>query len=230
MASLTSAVLTRDAGQRFYTVIPVFVSDLRHFLDMPEAAPGPARRMAEHLTLVVRAATAGEGGQSWVTALPCRRRPGRRPCTGNLAVFRSDVPPSIEWRCTACGDEGVISGWERSPSICDPACSRSCLRRPFTQPSRPRWPPRSGNSYCSIPPVSGSYSEHATPTRATSWPATRRSLRAARSPRGGGEPRDRPSPSETARPGLRVAERLPAAVVVARRPKAGCGASWAGDG
>jgi len=22
--------------------------------------------------------------------------------------------PSIEWRCTACGDEGIISGWEGS--------------------------------------------------------------------------------------------------------------------
>jgi hypothetical protein len=93
----------------------VFVSDLRHFLDMPEDAPAPARRMAEHLTLLVRAATAGESGQSWVTALPCHRRPGRRPCTGHLAVFRSDVPPSIDWRCTACEDDGVISGWERSP-------------------------------------------------------------------------------------------------------------------
>ena len=30
-------------------------------------------------------------------------------------MFRSDVPPSIEWWCTECGDEGVISGWERSP-------------------------------------------------------------------------------------------------------------------
>ena len=93
----------------------MFVSDIRHFLDMPGDAPGPARRMAEHLTLLVRAASAGEGGQAWVTALPCRRRPGRRPCTGHLAVFRSDVPPSIEWRCTGCGDEGVISGWEGSP-------------------------------------------------------------------------------------------------------------------
>jgi len=71
--------------------------------------------MAEHLTLLVRAATAGDTGQGWVSALPCRRRPGRRPCPGRLAVFRSDVPPSIEWWCTDCGDEGVISGWERSP-------------------------------------------------------------------------------------------------------------------
>jgi len=93
----------------------VFVSDLRHFLDLPDDAPGAARRMAEHLTLIVRAATARDGGQDWLSALPCRRRPGRRPCSGHLALLRTDVPPSIEWWCSACGDEGVISGWERSP-------------------------------------------------------------------------------------------------------------------
>jgi len=92
----------------------VFVADLRHFLDMPEDVPAPARRMAEHLTLIVRAATAGEGGQAWVSALPSKRRPGRRPCQGHFALLRTDVPPSIEWRCTACDDDGVIRGWERS--------------------------------------------------------------------------------------------------------------------
>lgn len=102
----------------------VFVSDLRHFLDMPEDAPVPARRMAEHLALLVRATTSGVGGQAWVSALPCRRRPGRRPCPGHYALFRTDVPPSIEWRCTDCGDEGVISGWERSVYDLRP-------RRPF---------------------------------------------------------------------------------------------------
>lgn len=71
--------------------------------------------MAEHLTLVVRAATACDGGQAWVSSLPCRRRPGRRPCSGHFALYRADVPPSIEWRCTACRDEGVISGWKGSP-------------------------------------------------------------------------------------------------------------------
>ena len=92
----------------------MFVSDLRHFLDTPEDVPVPARRMAEHLTLIVRAATAGQGGQRWVSALPCRRRPGRRSCPGHFALYRADVPPSIDWRCTACGDDGVIRGWEGS--------------------------------------------------------------------------------------------------------------------
>ncbi len=71
--------------------------------------------MAEHLTLIVRAATAGDPGRAWISALPCGRRPDRRPCRGHLRVLRTDVPPSIEWRCTSCGDDGVISGWERSP-------------------------------------------------------------------------------------------------------------------
>ncbi|MGI8983692.1 MAG: hypothetical protein ACR2HM_04035 [Acidimicrobiales bacterium] len=113
--AVPATVFRTAEGRAGITLDTVFVSDLRHFLDMPEDVPGPARRMAEHLTLLVRAATAGDAGQAWVTALPCRRRPGRRPCMGHLAVFRSDVPPSIEWRCDACGDDGVISGWERSP-------------------------------------------------------------------------------------------------------------------
>jgi hypothetical protein len=93
----------------------MFVSDFRHFLDLPDDVPGPARRMAERLTLIVRAATAGDSGAPWVSALTCDRRPGRRPCPGHLAVLRTDVPPSIAWHCISCSDEGVISGWERSP-------------------------------------------------------------------------------------------------------------------
>lgn len=90
----------------------MFVADLRHFLDLPDDAPGPARNMAEQLGNVVRAATASEAGAAWVSALPCRRRPGRRPCPGRIAVLRLDLPARIEWRCTSCGDDGVISGWE----------------------------------------------------------------------------------------------------------------------
>jgi hypothetical protein len=90
----------------------MFVSDLRHFLDMPDDAPGPARRMADHLGSVVRAATAGKAGTAWVSALTCRRRPGNCPCPGHIAVFRADLPAPIEWKCASCGDQGVISGWE----------------------------------------------------------------------------------------------------------------------
>ena len=94
----------------------MFVSDLRHFLDMPEDAPGPARAMAAHLFDLVRAATAGDPDSAWVSSLTCRRRPGNRPCRGYMVVARPDSRPgSIEWCCERCGDQGVVSGWEDSP-------------------------------------------------------------------------------------------------------------------
>jgi hypothetical protein len=93
----------------------MFVSDLRHFLEIPDDAPGPARKMAQHLGSVVRAATAGDAGTPWITAIACRRRPRNRPCTGHIAVFRADLPAPIEWQCSVCGEEGVISGWDESP-------------------------------------------------------------------------------------------------------------------
>jgi hypothetical protein len=93
----------------------MFVSDLRHFLGIPDDTPGPARKMAQHLGSVVQAATAGDAGTPWITALACRRRPRNRPCTGHIAVLRADLPAPIEWQCSVCGDEGVISGWEESP-------------------------------------------------------------------------------------------------------------------
>lgn len=92
----------------------MFVSDLRHFLAMPEDAPAPAVRMGEHLVAVVRAATAGPPGAHWLSALACGRRPGHRPCPGRIVVFRADLPAPLEWRCSSCGDAGVISGWEGS--------------------------------------------------------------------------------------------------------------------
>jgi hypothetical protein len=93
----------------------MLVFDLRHFLDIPDDAPGPARKLAQHLGSVVQAATAGDAGMPWVTALACRRRPRNRPCTGHIAVFRADLPAPIEWQCSLCGDEGLINGWEKSP-------------------------------------------------------------------------------------------------------------------
>jgi hypothetical protein len=94
-------------------------------LEMPGDAPGPARRMAEHLGNVVRAATSAGAGQPWVTALTCGRRPGHRACPGHIEVLRSDLPASIAWRCTSCGDEGVISGW--GDAYCDLRGGRSVV-------------------------------------------------------------------------------------------------------
>jgi hypothetical protein len=93
----------------------VFVTDLHHYLDLPEDTPGPARRLAEHLSDIVRAATAGDAGTAWESALTCRRRPGNRRCPGRMIVRRTKPAAPIQWQCGACDDDGVISNWEDSP-------------------------------------------------------------------------------------------------------------------
>ncbi|MCW2649870.1 MAG: hypothetical protein JWR32_846 [Mycobacterium sp.] len=93
----------------------MLVTDLHHFLDLPPDTPGPARRLAEHLSSIVRAATAGDARTAWESALPCRRRPANRRCPGRLIVQWTEPGSPIRWRCSVCGDEGAISNWEDSP-------------------------------------------------------------------------------------------------------------------
>jgi hypothetical protein len=93
----------------------VLVVDLDHFLDLPDDAPGPARRLAEFFGRVVQVATAGDVNVRWTSALPCVRRPGNRACAGRVAVQRPEPPGPLRWWCSVCGDEGSISNWEGLP-------------------------------------------------------------------------------------------------------------------
>jgi hypothetical protein len=93
----------------------MFVTDLHHFLDLPLDTPGPARRLAEQLSNIVRAATAGDAGTAWESALPCPRRPSNRRCPGRIIVLLTEAGAPIRWRCSVCDDAGVISNWEDSP-------------------------------------------------------------------------------------------------------------------
>ncbi len=70
--------------------------------------------MAEHLGSIVKAATAGPVGEAWTTALPCGRRPGHRPCLGRMMVRRAGLEGPINWACSDCFDDGIISCWEDS--------------------------------------------------------------------------------------------------------------------
>jgi hypothetical protein len=93
----------------------MLVTDLHHYLDLPEDIPGPARRLAEHLGNIVRAATAGDAGTAWESALPCRRRPANRRCPGRMIVLRTEPNAPIRWQCSVCEDAGVITNWDDSP-------------------------------------------------------------------------------------------------------------------
>ena len=92
----------------------MLVTDLNHFLDLSEDTPGPARRLAEHLSNIVRAATAGDSGTAWESALPCRRRPAILRCPRRMIVLWTEALSPIRWQCSICDDEGVISNWEDS--------------------------------------------------------------------------------------------------------------------
>jgi hypothetical protein len=91
----------------------MLVTDLHHLLDLPPDTPGPARRLAEHLSNIVRTAAAGDTGTAWESALPCRRRPAHRACPGRMIV-RTEPGTPIRWQCSVCDDAGVISNWEDS--------------------------------------------------------------------------------------------------------------------
>jgi hypothetical protein len=91
-----------------------WVSDLAHFIDetgtLHPLLSGPGRRLAEHLTAIVAAATSMRASGK-VADVRCRRRPQRRPCPGNLEyLVQSDE--RIAWGCPCCGDNGVISNWQ----------------------------------------------------------------------------------------------------------------------
>ena len=94
----------------------IFIINLRHYLTedgtiAPESAP--ARKFAEYLCSIVMYATSYpiDDGKRPASNIRCRRRPGRKPCPGEIKVGIIETV-EIAWWCPVCGDEGYISDWE----------------------------------------------------------------------------------------------------------------------
>jgi hypothetical protein len=68
---------------------------------------GKEKRLAEYCTQIVSEAT----NYDEPTTLRCRRRPGRKPCTGVLHISFDDQMKHDIWVCPICNDRGLISGW-----------------------------------------------------------------------------------------------------------------------
>lgn len=103
-----------------------WITNLTHFLEAgrlhPEL-PGPARKLADHLGAIIVAVTSVDPDDP--LGVPCRRRPNRRPCGGEIEAFIDPETHRIHWACLACGDNGVISNWEHTMWDCRDACEQT---------------------------------------------------------------------------------------------------------
>jgi hypothetical protein len=93
----------------------MLVADLRHFLDedgsLPDL-PEPALKLALHLGAIVGWVSRSPSRDLRPTNVPCRRRPGRRRCLGEIQARLVPDTGTIEWTCPFCFDGGTIAGWE----------------------------------------------------------------------------------------------------------------------
>lgn len=92
-----------------------WIIDMTHYVDEHGAmvtVPAPARRLAEYFGAIVRAVTWDPGEAGRGSSIRCRRRPGRKPCPGQIrAAITLDEQMDIVWECSWCGDNGLISNW-----------------------------------------------------------------------------------------------------------------------
>lgn len=104
-----------------------WITDLTHFLEdsrLHPNLPGPARRLATYLGSIVVAVTSAEPDDP--LGVRCRRRPGRRPCPGEIEGFIDPESNQIHWACLVCGDNGLIANWEHTMWNFSMADSQTC--------------------------------------------------------------------------------------------------------
>jgi hypothetical protein len=82
--------------------------------ELPADLPGPARNLAEFICSLVRSVTSHSFEALVPTGVPCRRRPKRKPCTGEVFAFLNEEINAIQWKCPTCGDNGFIYDWENT--------------------------------------------------------------------------------------------------------------------
>jgi hypothetical protein len=95
-----------------------WISDMRHYLDPHGgilAMPTRVQRLVDHFGAIVIAICAAPVEALVSSAVPCRRRPRRRPCPGTIRGFIGEDDGRIHWACAECEDNGAIAGWQGSP-------------------------------------------------------------------------------------------------------------------
>ncbi len=94
-----------------------WVVDMRHYLDedtgdLPVTLPDRVLSLATFFGAIVAWVTDHLPAGDADTNVPCRRRPARRRCHGEIMATLDRTSGSIVWHCPLCGDNGWIHGWE----------------------------------------------------------------------------------------------------------------------
>ena len=108
----------RLTGRESFLRHPIWLVDINHLRDDEGMLyeKGRLGRLAKYMSQIIEAATIHPGeGIPVDSALTCRRRPHHRTCSGHIRVSHTDLPPIVDWECTACADSGTISGWGGGP-------------------------------------------------------------------------------------------------------------------
>jgi hypothetical protein len=82
---------------------------------LPAAIPERVLSLAVFFGAIVAWVTDHLPEGDWLTNVPCRRSPGRRPCRGEVVAELDRTFGHIVWHCPLCGDNGLIHGWEDTP-------------------------------------------------------------------------------------------------------------------
>jgi hypothetical protein len=72
--------------------------------------PGPARKLASFITLVIEAATNSASADECESRVRCRKR----SCRGTIRTVLPDQSSEILWHCPVCGHNGVITNWQNT--------------------------------------------------------------------------------------------------------------------
>lgn len=88
-----------------------YVTDITHYLDKDgELAemPGPARKLASFLVLLIDATTQFFPARDHDTRIRCRTN----ACRGSIRTSLMSRDEEISWRCPECENNGVIRNWQ----------------------------------------------------------------------------------------------------------------------
>jgi len=91
-----------------------YVTDITHYLDeygnLAEEMPGPARKLASFLVLIIDTTSFKCSQEFADTDIPCRKK----GCFGKIMARFDRDTEDITWHCPNCGEEGVIRSWQKT--------------------------------------------------------------------------------------------------------------------